>query len=156
MKCAPLCHLVFDNHPEIFDLLLRKGNNGDLDHKDITEKSLLHHAVVDRNVIVIKALLENGASANVRDNNGKLPVYFAFDNNDTAIVKRLIHVSDINASDAQRLLVRAMRLKSVELVTMLIHHASFKGSCMRAFMKIRACSGRIEKSGSAAAFSSGA
>jgi ankyrin repeat protein len=84
------------NREEIIELLLF---HYPIDYKFKNGKSLLHLAVLYKNIYAVKLLLKNGFDINIHDNNGNSPLFYAFYVNSYKIINLLIEHSSENIKD---------------------------------------------------------
>lgn len=88
--------------------------------------ALLHIAATSSNQGVMKALLDKGANINVKDKNGKTPLYNATVCNRLDNVKYLIKQADVNAKDedGKTSLHKAALLNHLEIVKVLLQNGA--------------------------------
>lgn len=84
-----------EKHQDLIEALLNKGAT--LNGKDIDGRTLLHLAVIERNVWKIKDLIEKGADVSVQDNDGNTPLHLAARGGYESIVNLLLDKgADVN------------------------------------------------------------
>jgi ankyrin repeat protein len=84
---TPLHYACFYGSKEVMDLLLDLGVN--INAKDQDGNTCLHFAVKSKNVRVIKKLLVRGGDKKITNNEGKLAIDLASENNDIEMVETL-------------------------------------------------------------------
>jgi ankyrin repeat protein len=68
MKQTPIFRSVFVNNPAYIGLLVRYG--ADINACDVDGNTVLHIAVLENNIVIIKELLDHGANPHIQNNEG--------------------------------------------------------------------------------------
>ena len=77
--------------------------NSDLYQTDSQGKTLLHHAVVEGDTVLMNYLLKRGLAVDYRDDSGITPLHDAVQNQDTSTIRFLIkHHADVHAKTVDR------------------------------------------------------
>ena len=85
--CTPLTYAVTMGQVEMVQMLI--GMKADVNAPIIQNTSALHLAAQDGNEVILKALLDAGASIDPTDDNGETPLYFALKHKKENIAKIL-------------------------------------------------------------------
>ena len=67
---------LFHNIKTLSQIKDLKKLGGNIDKKDITGQTALHKMVKNNNLELVKGLLDNGASANIPDSLGNVPLFY--------------------------------------------------------------------------------
>lgn len=123
-SATPLMLACENLHPEIIDLLLKRGAN--VGATDKSGRTPLHHSLLKcstNQLRSIKSLLSYGANIEARCNNGCTPLHFAIKNNNYCIVVFFLDQgADIEARDGVLLtpLHRAIDSRFLSIVQLLL------------------------------------
>jgi len=72
-----------------------------LNYQDKDEKTLLFHAILEKNIDVVDILLKKGAKVNIKDKNGWTPLHYAVNEHLMEISKLLLNYgADVNSKDS--------------------------------------------------------
>jgi ankyrin repeat protein len=96
---TPLIGAVMNNHNAIIEVLIFAGAKVNAKN-NLSYQTALHKAVQNKNIDIVKELLNNKASVHVRDICRKSPLYFAYYNNSTEIIKLLL-IKGANLDDEE-------------------------------------------------------
>lgn len=109
---------------ELIKLVLQRY----LDKQDESKKTKLHHAAISKNREYVEALLKNGASANIQDNEGQIALHYAVLSDTQEITQLLIPTSniDVRNNEGYTPLFLAVLLKREEIVKILLENGADK------------------------------
>ena len=100
----------------------------DINIKDNEGMSLLHHAVADQDLKLVKILLQQGANPHSKDKANSTSLYYAIDVGDLKMVDFLIEKGlDIHAKDSSglSLLSHAIKFKRTKIVKLLLDKGAY-------------------------------
>jgi ankyrin repeat protein len=122
---APSLYAVWNDHPDVLELLLSYGANPD--EKDRKDWSLLHYASYSTNMT--RLLLDKGADPNVKTNSLETPLHISVVAGHKEIAELLIsHGADLNTKrygyDGQTPLSLAKKKGHSEIVELLRKHGA--------------------------------
>jgi ankyrin repeat protein len=100
---TPLIGAVINNQIAIIEVLIFAGANVNAKN-NLSYQTALHKAVQNKNIDIVKELINNNASIHVRDICMKSPLYSAYHNNNTEIINLLLSKgAELNDEESQLL-----------------------------------------------------
>jgi len=115
---------IRNNNTKILECLQQNNININ-EKKDKYDNMPLHFAIRDKKLECINYLLENGAPVNIKNKEGQLPLFMAYDTHDPLIISTLImHNANLNEvnNNGETILFLAVKDNNIELVKFLIQN----------------------------------